>query len=170
MTTPVLPQTSSALAVLTDLAACLCDEIDASGLPGTCFCGVVPGDAAAQDYAGNCKDGKCGMAWVRLLGAYPASGVAAQDQTPGNCGAGIGADIEVGIMRCMIVGDAQGNPPTPTQLLDTTALQMADAEAMRRAILCCSTIPNHDMLLGTYTPLGPNGGLVGGVWSLSVAF
>ena len=170
MTVPVLPQTSATLTVVTDLAACLCDEIDASGLPGTCFCGVVPGDAAAQDYTGNCKDGKCGMAWVRLVTLYPADGVAIPNQTAGNCGSALGADIEVGIMRCITVGDAQGNPPTPTQLLDASALQMADAEAMRRAILCCTTIPTHDMMLAGYTPMGPSAGLVGGVWNLSVAF
>src|SRR5262245_47959666 len=118
MTATLLP-TSQVFTVVSDLAACLCAEIETTpDLPALCFCGVVPGEVAAQDYSGDGSGGKCGMAWVRLASLYPASGVGEPNTNAGNCDAGLGADIEMGVMRCITVGDAMGNPPTPTQLLD----------------------------------------------------
>ena len=154
--------------LLSALATCLCAQIVVDGSPDVCFCGVVPGGAASQDYTGDC-DHSCGMAWVRLSGMYPMAGVGIADATPGNCSASLGADIELGIMRCISVGDSEGNPPPPAELLASTQLQMADAMTMLRAIQCCPAVPTKDTLVGAYAPLGPEGGLVGGVLTLSVA-
>lgn len=150
---------------MTDLATCLCAQIEADGLPPFCFCGVVPGEAAILDYAGDC-DPLCGMAWVRLAGAYPSMIVGAPDVSLGNCGAALGGDIEIGTMRCVPGSDDSGNPPSDAELLLATSLQIADAEAIRKAIICC---PGHkDFTIGQYTPVGPAGGMVGGAWLLSV--
>jgi hypothetical protein len=37
---------------------------------------------------------------------------------------------------------------------------------MRRAVACC--LNSKDWILGGYAPLGPQGGVVGGVWTLSM--
>ena len=105
-----------------------------------------------------------------MITVYPADGVGDANINAGNCGAGMGADVEIGIVRCAATGDALGNPPTPTQLLDEAALQYADAEAIRRAVVCCPTLPSKDVIMGTYDPLGPAGGLVGGTWDIQIAF
>lgn len=154
--------------LLVDLAGCLCAQIETDGSPPTCFCGVVPGDAAAQQYTGNCAD-KCGMAWVRGASVYPSAAVGVQDTQAGNCGTGVGMDVEVGIMRCVPFGDAAGNLPSAEALLAATQLQMTDAMTMRRALYCCEAIDNMDFILGNYTPIGPLGGLLGGTWAISVA-
>jgi hypothetical protein len=142
------------------LATCLCAQIAADELPEPCFCGVLPGEAVAGDYAGNCQT-KCGMAWVRLVNIYPAKAIGQPDITPGNCGAGLGFEVEVGIVRCVPVGNAAGMPPTAAQMLAATELQIADSMAMFKALQCCAP-DSRDMIVGSYEPTGPEGGLVGG--------
>ena len=150
---------------LASLVECLCTQITDAGLPEPCFCGLVPGDAAVFDYAGDCDD-KCGMAWVRLVTTYPSVTVGVADTTPGNCAAGLGFDVEIGIVRCLPVGDSEGEPPTPEQYLDAALTQYVEADIMRQAVLCCG-FNSHDFIMGSYTPLGPDGGLVGGQWVMS---
>jgi hypothetical protein len=146
------------------LATCLCSEIlnPDNGVPDVCFCGVVPGDAAVVQYAGDCSE-KCGMAWVRLGSVYPASSVGVLDQSPGNCTASIGYDVELGIVRCMSVGDEQGNLPPPEELLAAAELQAKDALVLWRAVYCCDVVEPKTVIVGNYVPLGPDGGLVGGI-------
>lgn len=152
------------------IAACLCAAIQdpENGVPDVCYCGVVPGGTPPAIYSGNCKD-KCGMAWVRLTTAYPSTAVGAASVQPARCDVGMGMDVEVGMLRCMSVGDDRGNPPPPQEQIDATELQMADLLVMWKAILCCDAIPNGDVILGQYTPVGPEGGLVGGFFTLSMA-
>lgn len=163
-TLPADPLVNEVIDDLTVLAACLCEQIRDSGLPETCFCGVIPGDQVLAAYTGDCAK-KCGMAWVRLTSAYPASGVMVPNEQPKNCGAGLGFGVEMGILRCAHVGTAERPPTAAEQLLDAQ-LQMADMLAMRRAVVCCPG--SADWILGQYTPTGPQGGLVGGLWALEM--
>lgn len=152
--------------VVTDLATCLCGLVSDpdSGVPDVCFCGVIPGEAASAMYGGNCRD-KCGMAWVRVVTAYAAAGAGNQTSEPGNCNSGIGFDVEVGMLRCTPIGEAT-TPPKPEQLLASAQLQWADMMIMRKAVACCAGV--RDWVLGTYTPMGPAGGLVGGFWTIQM--
>lgn len=152
--------------MLVELADCLCAQIVVDGLPEPCFCGVVPGDQIALEYAGDC-DPLCGMAWVRLGGLYAASTVGVASTLPGNCGTQSGVDIELGVVRCVSVGSDDGSPPTPEELFASTELQMADAIAMQRAIVCCPALDTSSVIVGIYTPVGPEGGVVGGTITVS---
>ena len=143
---------------VTNLATCLCATCEENATP-LCFCGVVPGLEVALDYHGNCAN-VCGMAWVRVSAMYPASSVGAVNTQPGNCGSLVGVDVELGIMRCMPVGEADGSPPTPDQLRAAAELQISDALALWSAVRCCD--PDSDWLIGQYQPFGPSGGIVGG--------
>jgi hypothetical protein len=148
------------------LATCLCAEIaDHPVTPPVCFCGVLPGEEVAYDWAGDCETA-CGMAWVRLVTAYPSTVIGEATGTPGNCGSMIGMDVEVGIMRCIPGMDDAGNPPSSDDLLAASLWQWEDMTTMRRAILCCTG--SKDFLLGAYVPIGPQGGLVGGAWTVSM--
>lgn len=162
------------------LASCLCEEIRSSEeVSGVCFCGVVPGDAVAADYMSGCDD-VCGMAYVRLTTVYPSVSVGVADTTPGNCGKSLGADFEVGILRCFDV-DPEGEAPTEAEYLAATELQLADAMVIHRAITCCATsqaqdpfrkgqgVWDNEVVMGQYLPTGPEGGVVGGFWPISVA-
>jgi hypothetical protein len=155
--------------LLTSLATCLCSQIKDAGGPELCFCGVVPGASAIMEYAGDDCSAESGMAWVRLMAAYPADGVGVPSETAGNCGASIGLDIELGIMRKVEVPDADGTPPDAASLLAASLLAAQDILTMRRAVACCAALPNKDYILSGYTPMGPMGGMVGGWWTLAVA-
>lgn len=166
MTTTALPA-NLVFDQLVLLADCLCTQVTAAvadGVPDVCFCGVVPGDSAVSDYGGDCAK-KCGMAWVRLTGLYPSTILGEQNNDPKNCAAGLGLPVEVGMMRCTPVGTGD-TPPNGTQLLSATELQVSDALTMRRAIACCDG--SDAWSLGQYTPVGPSGGMLGGIWSLNL--
>jgi hypothetical protein len=154
------PLTNPVTDTLTLLAACLCGEVT----PDTCFCGIIPGDQVPAAYAGNCNQ-KCGMAWVRLVSVYPASGILVPNQSPKNCAAGLGFSVEMGVLRCAHVGTAE-RPPTSAEQMVDAQMQHADMLAMRRAVYCCPG--SNDWILGGYIPTGPQGGLVGGVWTLDM--
>lgn len=141
------------------LSACLCDELTNSELlPDDCFCGILPGSQVAWDY-------KNGMAWVRLVNAFPSTTFPVQEQTlRGSCQAPIAAELEVAVLNCAPMMTSQGAPPTQEQQLEASRLQIATMAAVRRAIVCCDV---GTLLLGAYTPLGPEG-LVGGAWQVWV--
>lgn len=145
---------------LDDLRTCLCAQIELDDLPSLCFCGIVPGSEVAVEYQGDCTD-RCGMAWIRLASLYPAVSVGQVSTQMGNCGNMMGVDVEVGVMRCMPVGGYDGLPPTPAQLRAATELQVKDAQAIWKAVVCCQG--SDDWIIGQYRPFGPDGGIVGGI-------
>lgn len=166
MTLPYNPITAR----LEAIAACLCAEIEdpENGVPKVCFCGLVPGEIPPAVYSGNCEVA-CGMAWVRLVTLYPATGIGIASTEPVRCDVPLGIDVEVGMLRCMSVGDERGNLPSDLEQHEAVALQMADAMVMLKALLCCDAIPSGDVIIGQYQTLGPEGGLVGGFFTLSMA-
>lgn len=164
MTVTPEPRPNLLLPTLESLASCLCAQIERDGSVPTCFCGVIPGDAAVGDYAGDCSTA-CGMAWVRLMTVYPATVVGVPNEAAGNCSATIGLEIEVGILRCLSIPE-DGEPPSAGELLAVTDLQTRDAMSIWRAITCCDAINVRDSILSAYQPMGPMGGLVGGAYTV----
>lgn len=150
---------------LASLASCLCTQISLAGLPKTCFCGVLPGEAAVTDYVSDEE----GMAWVRLVQAYPSKAFPNQATDLG-CGYDLAYELEVGVAYCApTFADSRGNPPSVATMLDSTRLQLAGMAAAYRAISCCPVLDSRDVMVGTYTPMGPEGAVVGGVWQAWVA-
>ena len=158
---------------LVALSACLCAELTASGLPTPCFCGVLPGANVPMSYCGECggfSDAKCGgQAWVRLDSVFPSTIFPSPADTT-QCSTGLAASIEIGVLRCMQVMEEGGEAPSLDEQVRATRLQMADMQAMRRAVMCCDwrADPDHKILLTTYVPVGPEGGCVGGTWTFMV--
>jgi hypothetical protein len=146
--------------LMVQLSQCLCETLTARGLmPGDCFCGVLPGDQVAHDYGS-------GQAWVRLTGIYPTTTFPQIDNTlRGSCSAALGATLEVGVMQCAPGLGALGSLPDEADQFEATRLQMATMRAMRQAIVCCGI---EEMVLGQYSPQGPQGLLVGGTWLVDV--
>jgi hypothetical protein len=149
---------------LTLLAACLCEEASDQGQIDLCFCGIAPGEQVAHDYGfpENC-DG-VGMAWVRLIGSYAATIPGQLDPSPGNCGKQTGMDIEVGILRPYYIS-AEG---ITAEVAEPAVVgQFSDMAKMRRAILCCDAFKTKEIVLGPYSPVGPTGGIFGGIQTFS---
>lgn len=142
------------------LQQCLCETLTIRGLmPGDCFCGVVPGDQAIQDFG-------TGMAWVRLANTYPTTEFPTiETALRGNCTASLAATLEVGVMQCAPSLTIGGAAPTQAQQFEATRLQMATMRAMHQAIVCCGI---EEKVLGQYEPKGPQGALVGGTWLVDV--
>lgn len=146
--------------LMVQLQQCLCETLSERGLmPGDCFCGMFPGDNAVWDYSD-------GLAWVRLVDVYPSTVFPSANTTPRvSCSAMLAATLEVGLLQCAPGMGGDGSLPTQEQQFEATRLQMAGMRAIQQAIACCDI---ELMVLGTYTPQGPQGGLVGGYWQLNV--
>lgn len=154
---------------LTELASCLCQALTDRGRPDTCFCGVIGGAIVPLDYCATCEE-KCGMAWVRLVSVEEAQFGITENATGlgGNpCAAPLQATIEVGVTRCAPTMDDNGEPPTMADQLAAAEGQTADMMAALYAIRCCYE-PLGDVVVGTWTPIGPDGVCMGGSWSITV--
>lgn len=156
-----------------DLAACLCLETEAEGGPALCYCGVIAGELVLDFCGGDCGAGGCGgQAWVRLTSAFPSGTFPNPDALPTNCFSPIAYTLEVGIARCMPMGESGPNgytPPSLDQQVDALRLQTADIAAMRRAIQCCFGKGDRDYILGQYDQATVNGGgCLGGVFTVTV--
>jgi hypothetical protein len=69
--------------------------------------------------------------------------------------------IEVGALRCFPILE-DGEILAPNDMNHLAAEQMQDAHALYRALLCCDA---PSMVVQAWTPLGPEGGCVGGMWT-----
>lgn len=151
--------------LMTEIAACVCAELEELGRP-TCFCGIIPGSRVIPDYLANCENSADGIAWVRMAVAYPAYQPGIPIDSPAESAtAGLGYDIEVGVLRAY-VSDAEG--PTEAEAADAATFQTDDMLAIRRAIQCCVALERADFILGQYAPLGPDGFIAGGAWTVMV--
>lgn len=148
------------------LAACLCAEVTDDEGSSLCFCGVMAGDAV-YDFAGigECGDGKCGQAWVRVVSIYPSTRLGEANTEARNCEVGMGADLEVGILRCWPVED-DGEAVSPEVMIEVAQQQLADELSLRTAVICCESLENY--ILGMWNPVGPEGGLIGGFYTVYI--
>lgn len=155
--------------LLSALAQCLCETLSepAYGHVPPCFCGVVPGTQAIQEMSQGCNADRNGVAWVRLAATYPSVTVGVADTSLGNCSAGIGYDIEIGVVR-EHAEYFEAEVLDEADMLTVTTWQVDDMNAIRRAVACCSPLDPTDYILGQYQPIGPQGGMVGGAWMLHV--
>lgn len=165
ITEPELVDDTIAWPILLDLVSCLCAEVENAGLPPVCICSPMPGAAIAVDYV----TPEVGMAWVRLTGAFPSTAFPSQAGAGTSCGAPLVMQFDVGTAFCAPYPDDDGTPPGLAAQFDATRTQLAGMAAARRAIQCCLGVSSKDVLLGSYNPMGPQGGVVGGYWTVAVA-
>lgn len=152
--------TNAASTLLTQIAACLCAEVNPDDK--MCFCGVIQGTAAVHDLWPDCTND--GMAWVRLALSYPSVSLGVADTSPGIRGKMLGIDVEIGMVRSY-EADQYGH------IDDTEYARMAvqagdDMMAIRKVIACCDALDESDFILGTYQPIGPTGLVYGGAFTI----
>lgn len=147
------------------LAGCVCEEMGVAGLDTSCFCGVMPGAVVDGTYV--MPDGGTDMAWVRLVGTALAESATL---VRSNCNTPLDVTLEVGFGTCAVIPEGAELITVDEQLAMARRV-MAGMQAAKRAILCCEWFNKYDatMRMGTWTPLGPEGGFVGGTWQLLLA-
>lgn len=156
-----LPLADRINADLAALAGCVC-----AGLDPVCACAIMVGSELYDFQPDEDCEEECSRAWVRVAEAYPATGIGIQEEaTNANCEGMINLQIEIGVVRCIEV-PSDGEAPTVSALLAASVQQIRDMVAIRKAILCCEHF--EDYMLGTYTPIGPEGPQIGGIWTMAV--
>jgi hypothetical protein len=137
----------------------------AVGDDAVCSIGKQPGDSVALDYA------DCGaMAWVRHVDSVPSINGYSNDITPDSCEWGLAHTMELGIMRPAITPtETLGHLELPSEEDLTAAADAAmdDMALMHRVLLASRA--EMELVPGSYTPVGPLGGTVGGTWSFILA-
>lgn len=147
----------------TGLIDALAPELERRNLPPTCFASVLPGALVALDHVNDA----CGaMAWSRVGSVFPSTIFPVQDQTPHRWGITGAMTYELGIIRGMELPDS-GEAPTAEQQFETARLQMADMKAILVTICGYFSSVGVPFIVGSYVPVGPDGGAVGGAWTVT---
>lgn len=153
--------------MLAELLEALAAQIKAKGKEEDyCTITVQPGNAVVFDFG---PDSDCaGTAWVRLVSANPSVSFPAADVGINNCAYSLAYVVEMGMLApAPVMEDRLGTfmVPEDTELFDASMRQSAELEMMYAA-LRAAKIP--EKVIGTYTPAGPEGGVVGGMWTVTV--
>jgi hypothetical protein len=138
---------------------------------GVCRSFVAPGNPPAWDACCECGEGE-GMAWVQIAEVFPTDNFPLPQSAAMRCvPAGQGVQLSIGILRCAAVLDDQGRAPSSERLTSDAAKVARDRAIVSEAIRCCylEDADPGTYVIGSWTPLGPNGGCVGGSTSLTLA-
>jgi hypothetical protein len=153
------------LQLLSDLHECVCESLALNGQGPTCWCGIWPGETVSWDYCGaECKNDACGMAWVRAGTSAPYSTFPLAELDSA-CEKPLFYEIEVGVLRCLPIIEDDGSLPAAADITEAALGLAIDQMALHRAIRCCRL---GAFALGAWRPVGPQGGCVGGFWTLYV--
>lgn len=113
-----------------------------------------------------------GLAYVKINRVYPATSFPNEDQDWSPCGPlAWAADLEMGILRCAPVGDAE-RIPTDAEWTDTTDLVHNDQAAMGLAIQQFGerVSPLTEWLARPWLPLPTSGACTGGTQTVTVGW
>lgn len=156
--------------ILAELSACLCTALG-DGAP--CFCGILVGPDTPVEYVGDCEDShgeaSCGAAYVSLTGAFLTERFPEPIQYP-TCNGVMAYTLSVGVLRCTPLGEEDGGPISTEDLQRITLRSLSDMKAIRYAIMCCfqNAFSKVKVVMGTFTPIPSEGGVVGGEWPIIV--
>lgn len=152
------------------LLGCFEVELEDSGIQISCFVGVVAGAGVESALS----ETECGaMGFIHLLNAYPSSSFPAADEAAA-CAAPLAATFEIGLWRKTPAPERNKIAPSKAQWFEATRLSFVDMAACRRAVMCCvqsyeaETGEDLDLVMGTWEPIGPEEGVVGGSWSFTL--
>jgi hypothetical protein len=154
------------------LLECLVDRLEHYGVPA-CRTFLQPGADAPWDACGLSEGGAEGQAWVGIERVYPVRPFPLEDTTEQRCSPyEYAADVVLGVLRCAATLDSNGNPPPVEAVLADSQAQTRDMAIVREALLCCYRLEVDsdpgEFRLGSWEPLGPAGGCVGGQWRATI--
>ena len=167
------PVAAPVLAAVLDCVLDLYDELQPQGITTPCAAAVVSGGAPALDRGMDQADGCCGQLWVRLVSLYPSAAFPEQDALPRALEDMAWAVVlEVGVVRpAPVIQEVAGEAVLPPmeEEQEAAAVAVTDAAIIRQALMS-NYAQDQDVavVLGAYTPLGPDGGIVGGATTVTV--
>ena len=141
------------------LAEEVCSALTVHGAGPTCWCGMYPGAVVSWEHCGECAGGVCGMGYVRLAAVFPYDNFP-EPMVDDRCIRPLAWQVEAGALRCL-PQPSDGEPPTAEVTTEVALNQIADAYAIYWALRCTGL----DIAVGSYFPVGPAGGCVGGYWN-----
>lgn len=153
--------------MLAELLERLTAEIRAAGKQDDyCSVTIQPGTAVVFDFGpeSDCR----GTAWVRLVSANPTASFPAPDTTVNNCISLLAYTVEMGaLFPAPVMEETLGAfiLPEDIELFEASMRQVREMTMMHKA-LKAAAIP--EKVLGDYAPIGPEGGVLGGTWTLVV--
>lgn len=155
------------MAILGRALDALNQELEADGTrESLCEVTVLHGETMILDYgAESCG----GMGWVRLVSGNPTATFPNAPQA-GTCAMDLAFAVEMGVIRpAPKIGTFQKRIilPTADEQAAATSLALDDMAAMHRALKAFAS-EMENFVLGSYTPIGPQEGTVGGSWSFTV--
>jgi hypothetical protein len=158
---------------LREMLAVLLEELsagldEAGMLESMCAISVFPGTAVPVDYVGG--EGCSSMAWVRHVGSNPTVRFPNADVSIDNCAYSLAHIIEVGIIRPSPIPESDGNTVDLPDDIEhfNSAMELADDMVLMKEAIQRAAKSIDFVILGGYVPVGPEGGAVGGTWSLTV--
>ena len=163
----------NAVMPLREMLAILLEELsaglaDADLLDSMCAVSVFPGTAVPVDYVGGDTCGS--MAWVRHVSSNPTTRFPSADLSIDNCAYSLAHIIEVGIIRPAPIPESDGSTiDLPDDIVHfNSAMELADDMILMKEAIARAAKSIDFVILGSYIPVGPEGGAVGGLWSLTV--
>lgn len=130
-------------------------------IPAAAF--IVPGAEVVHDKV--CPS----MLYVRLINSGPYQAFPQVSLVKRKCGHPVATAMAVGVIRCQQGLGNANRPlqPTVEQLTEDANLMFCDQALMWKALMCCldSDEIGGNFMVGTYQPLGPQGGVYGGEWN-----
>jgi len=137
-----------------------------TALEDICSYGWTIGDSYVPfdpDEDSECDDDEalCSQMWVRVV---QISAETADEAWDASCALELRIELEVGVLRCITVPE-DGEAPTETDVLAAAMVAMDDMNTIQCAGMNSEAF--DDLTLGTWVPVGPQGGQYGGVWSFT---
>jgi hypothetical protein len=131
-----------------------------------CSITIQPGAAVAVDFG---PEAGCeGMAWVRLVATNPTVSFPNADVGMNNCGYSLAYTVELVMLGpAPVMTDSLNKFVLPTDVEQFEAA-MRQAEEMQMMYDAIRAADLPQLVLGDYTPQGPEGGVLGGTWTLQV--
>jgi len=144
--------------ILSELLGCAEAALD----PPVARAYIAPGNTVAWDDCCN------GQVWVRLLflESLALAKMGATHMDP--CGLVWTATFGIGVLRCSSTIDDRGEIASADALSNEALQMLADEAALCQAIYCCNVAPLNRYELTRWDPLGPEGGCVGGEWTMTM--
>lgn len=160
--------------LLSEILALLTDDESYAPCALPCFCrvAVYPGLEVALDTCGD-HDTRCNSCEGQLWGAIQTVTRIPEAGNTGQCIA-YQWTAQVGAVRCAAMPDDENQPPSVDAVQADAAQQAADADGIFRGVLCCPsrsrTIRDAGIVFESWTPITPEGGCVGGYWTIAGRF